>query len=220
MNSQYQLVTAQLNDSTKGGSLLSKPSTALTQPFAVAVSGNEVKENTIEGDLVLGLQLKLSPQARDPNALMALLERSRQLTEESPEYRAMIEELQSFLAQRPGRRVIGLEAKLNDGNRPDLIDDALWLENRFARRLAKEQLSPSLQALFLHCLSQINTAFCAHIHPLIRSGVSPAAVDASVKVLVLDPLHSEIMQVDCSITAESLRGMLYFLTGKCHLQWK
>lgn len=186
----------------------------------LVVSENSISENQVGHDLIVGSQLKIVVEKRSPDALIALLERSRQLSEDDPEYRAMIEELDSFLQARPGRKIVGLEAKLKSGGRDDLIDDADFLANRFARRLARTQMSPSLQALYLHCLSRINSAFCSYIQPLIRGGAQKQVVDAAVYQLVVEPIYEEITAVDSSLTTQMIRGMLYFLTGKCHLQWE
>lgn len=217
-----QRAAAQLEKSLEETILNRKQDALPTPPPAsVSIAGNHIQNNQISGDLkIVGIEYNLTNQTRNPAALIALMERSKQLTVNSPEYRHMIEELQSFLAPRPNRKVIGLEAKLNRGNRQDLIEDASYLENKFSRRLAQDQHSPSLQTLFLHCLSAINTAFCAHIQPLIKSGASPVVIDAAVKIHVIDPMHAELTSVDCSLTTEMVRGMLFFLTGKCHIQWE
>ena len=187
----------------------------------VEITGNCIESNTIRGDLkIIGVQTNIIPQARNPNALIALIERSKRLSEESLEYCNMLDELQSFLTARSDRKIIGLEAKLTGGGRADLIDDALFLEGRFARRLAQGQHSPSSTAMFLHCLSAINSAFSSYIVPLIRTGETFLVVDAAIKLHVVDPVYEELAHVDCSLNIQMVRGMLYFLTGKCHIMWK
>lgn len=241
MNNKYQLMVAEKKNSSPNHAITSsapiltdqigiksdsqsasvgKDSSNLPAAFGPTVTGNEIKENDIHGDVHLGVQYNFNAPIKNPNALMALIERSRQLSKESNEYRDMFEELQSFLEPRPGRNIIGLAAKLTAGNREDLLEDASWYENKFVRRLAREQHCQSFQALFLHCLSQINSAFCAHIRPLIQSNSSTIAVDAAIKTHVIDPLYHELMYVDSALSSDVIRGMLYFLTGKCHIQWK
>lgn len=187
---------------------------------SVSVCDNKIENNHLSGDMVIGNQFKLVMPTRNPVALVSLIERSRKLSETDPEYREILYELQSFLDQRPGRSVIGLQAKLQKGGRPELIDDASFLENKFSRRLARNQHSPALNTLFLHCLSEINSAFCSHIQPLIRSGAPATVVDSAVMNLVIDPIYREILTVDCTLSTEMVRGMLFFLTGKCHIQWE
>jgi hypothetical protein len=189
-------------------------------PATINVKDNEISNNSVQGDLnVVGIQNIFQTKTRNPNALLALIERSKTLAEDSVEYRNMLDELQSFLSIRPGRKIIGLEAKLIGGGRADLIDDAIYLEGKFARRLAQGQHSPSTIAMFLHCLSQINSAFASYIYPLMQlPGSQP--VDAAIKLHVIDPIYEELAFVDCSLNVELVRGMLYFLTGKCHVVWR
>jgi hypothetical protein len=189
-------------------------------PTTVNVKDNEISNNSVNGDLIVaGVQNIFQTRARNPNALLALIERSKTLAEDSVEYRNMLDELQSCVAIWPGRKIIGLEAKLMGGGREDLIEDAIYLEGKFARRLAQGQHSPSTIAMFLHCLSQINSAFAHYIYPLMQqSGVQP--VDAAIKLHVIDPIYEELAFVDCSLNIDLVRGMLYFLTGKCHILWR
>lgn len=201
--------------------LIPKPQHAIqSYPTAINVKDNTISDNSINGDLnVAGVQNIFQTKARNPNALLALIERSKTLAEDSVEYRNMLDELQSFLATRPGRKIIGLEAKLTGGGREDLIEDAIYLEGKFARRLAQGQHSPSTIAMFLHCLSQINSAFASYIYPLMQQpGVQP--IDVAIKLHVIDPIYEELTAVDCSLNIDLVRGMLYFLTGKCHIVWR
>ena len=194
---------------------------SLMSPYSsnsVSVTGNTISGNTVDGNLnVIGVQNYIAPQARNPNALLALIARSKVLAEDCQEYRNMVEELQSFLATRP-RKIIGLEAKLQAGGRADLVEDAIYLEGKFTRRLAQGQHSPSTIEMFVHCLSQINLSFSTWIYPLMQSS-GKQGVDAAIKFYVIDPIYEELTSVDCSLSVDLVRGMLYFLTGKCHVVW-
>lgn len=200
--------------------LIPKPSSVVQhQPSAINVRDNTISGNTVNGDLsVVGVQNIFQSKTRNPKALLALIERSKTLAKDSAEYRNMLDELESFLSNRPGRAIIGLEAKLRGGGREDLIDDAIYLESRFARRLALGQHSPSTTAMFLHCLSQINSAFSSYIYPLMQQP-GPQPIDAAIKLQVIDPIYEELTVVDCSLSVDLVRGMLFFLTGKCHIVW-
>ncbi|NOE51370.1 hypothetical protein GU273_17830, partial [Vibrio cholerae] len=60
----------------------------------------------------------------------------------------MIEEFQEFLSPRPGRKIIGLENKLIEGNRIDLLEDAEYLESKFSRKVSRKQLSDKEQIVY------------------------------------------------------------------------
>ncbi|RTL52415.1 MAG: hypothetical protein EKK46_11030 [Rhodocyclaceae bacterium] len=190
------------------------------QGTSTQVTDNLITNNQINGNVGLGHQTNITIQRPNFNALSEVVSRSKELTTSDPAYVDILEALSDFLAQRPGRKVIGLEQKLINGDRTDLLEDAAFLENQASRRLARNQMSPTLQTLYLHCLAQINTAFCSHIQPLIQSGESKGTVDAATYQLVIQPICEVFSQVDPSFTTEAIRGFLFFLTGKCHIQWE
>ncbi|KJF83679.1 hypothetical protein UA31_02235 [Photobacterium angustum] len=131
----------------------------------------------------------------------------------------MLDELQDFLTARPGRQIIGLDAKLIEGDRLDLLEDATYLENKFARRVSRNQLSDKEQIVYFHCLSKINSYFKSYIQPLIKQGDDISVIDCAIQEKIITPLYEEILTVQ-PMTMEMVMGMLYFLTGKCHLRWK
>jgi hypothetical protein len=60
---------------------------------------------------------------------------------EDPNLEGTIEELAEYTTQRPDREIIGVEAKLLAGGRADAVQNAIYLKNKFERRLARNQLS-------------------------------------------------------------------------------
>lgn len=153
------------------------------------------------------------------NALKELINRTNELFEEDEEYRDFIHELNSLLEQRSGREIIGTEQKLLNGNRQDLIEDSWFYESKFARKLAKGELSRTSQAIFLHCLSTINEEFITNIRPLIEQDADKLIVNQVIERNIIDNLYGQVSSADSSITKQVIRGMLYFLTGKCHIKW-
>ncbi|ELB2037761.1 hypothetical protein QNZ67_002610 [Vibrio parahaemolyticus] len=153
------------------------------------------------------------------NALEHLIIRSQDMAKEDPEYRDMLEELQDFLKARPGRNIIGLENKLLEGEREDLIEDAQYLESKFARKVARGQLSDKEEIVYFHCLSKINSFFNSYIKPKIKANESNENVDSSIQDKIINPIYEEVIVVH-TMSTEMIRGMLYYLTGKCHLRWK
>ncbi|WP_367622044.1 ABC-three component system protein [Thalassospira marina] len=109
--------------------------------------------------------------------------------------------------------------KLEQGNRLDLKQKAVRLKNRFDRKITKKQLSPVVQKVHLQVLSSIITAFDARVRPLIASNASQRDVDTAIHEYVILPAHKAIVRFNDLTTTEDVCGMLYFLTGKCHLVW-
>lgn len=132
----------------------------------------------------------------------------------------IIENLADYITEHPNREIIGLENKLINGNRQDLTDRAILLKNRFERRLAKNQMSLAEQHVYVQILSTISTIWHSKIKPLIDLGTSKNTIDKAIFDDLIEPVHKAVVRFDTLATSELVSGMLYFLTGKCHLVWE
>lgn len=152
-------------------------------------------------------------------ALYQLIRKSEELSESDPDYKYMLEELSEFLDNRPGRKILGLDQKLTEGKRDDLLDDAKYLSNKFARRVSRHQFSKTDNVLFFHCLSVINSSFKQSISAAIKSGEPDKVIDGKILNEIVLPLYNEVSVFSVSISTELIRGMIFYLTGKCHIRW-
>lgn len=132
----------------------------------------------------------------------------------------ILEDLAEYITDHPERKIVGLEKKLENGDRRDLFARASFLKNKFARRVAKNQMSITEQRVYIQILSSINTTWYQLIHPKIVSGANNHEVDQLILNELIKPVHQAIVRFDSTITTETVCGMLYFLTGKCHLVWE
>ncbi|WP_101675438.1 ABC-three component system protein [Alloalcanivorax mobilis] len=130
-----------------------------------------------------------------------------------------IEDLSDLVNSHPNREIVGLEEKLNAGGRGDLVADATYLKNKFERRVAKNQLLAIEQHVYVQILSAIISIWKQKIRPLINSNSGDMKVDEVIFEEILCPIHKAVIKYDSLITTESVSGMLYFLTGKCHVRW-
>jgi len=185
----------------------------------LVICDNDIKNNSAARDFNIGTNISFNEVKSKNNALANLLIRSKQLSETDQEYRYMLEELEEYLLPRPGRKIIGLEEKLKEGNRLDLLEDAAYLENKFARRVTKHQFSTSEEIIYFHCLSKINSSFSHYIKPLFKNTVNTDIIDRVIFDRIVEPLYEEVSEVNAAISTELIRGMIFFLTGKCHLRW-
>jgi len=138
---------------------------------------------------------------------------------ESDELREFIDDLMELTTTR-NRKVIGLENKLHDGNRDDLIEDAIYLKNKFERKVAKNQLFISEQKVYVQTLAFICTVFNNKILPLIRENQTKKEIDSEIFDKIINEVHKALIHYDNTFTTELVRGMLFYLTGKCHLIWR
>jgi hypothetical protein len=135
------------------------------------------------------------------------------------EYIDFIEDLIVYTQNRESEP-IGLEQKLIDGNRNDLISDALFLKERFAKKIAKNQLSISIQKIYVEILGVINTIFRNKIKPLINEKSDDSLIDHAIHTEIIEYIYSQISDNSfIQLNMDDIHGMLYYLTGKCHIRW-
>jgi hypothetical protein len=131
----------------------------------------------------------------------------------------IIEDLTELITKHPEREIIGLEQKLEKGKRVDLFKRARRLKSKFSRRVAKNQMSIAEQQVYIQILAAINTAWYSSINPKIVEGATNDDIDRLIYEEIIKPIHQAVVRFDITVTSETVSGMLYFLTGKCHLIW-
>lgn len=175
----------------------------------------EINGSSFE-DAVLG-DKHVYPEVLHP--LEKAIKLIKEKIEEDPALVGIIEELAEYTTERPDRNIIGVEQKLIAGGREDSIKNALYLKNKFGRRLAKNQLSNIEQHIYAHILGVIEITFNQYVRPLILNGSSKEDIDATIHNKIYEPVYKAIVGFDVTINMSQVAGMLYFLTGKCHLVW-
>ena len=155
----------------------------------------------------------------DPAAITRMLAKIQELSENDEDFQWFVERLDFFTNQKTQTTVIGLEQKLMNGGRDDLIETAIERKDLFAKRLMKSQLNRRRQGIFLYILQKISFAFEELVRPLIEKSVPNDVIDGVIMNGIVDAIYREIMAEDPTIDQSMISGMLYFLTGKCHLIW-
>lgn len=176
----------------------------------------------IHGDLRVGDDtnyiINLPPP--DPTAITRALARFQELSENDEDFQWFVERLDFFTNQKTQTPVIGLEQKLTNGGRDDLLEVAIERKDFFAKRLMKSQLNRRRQGIFLYILQKISFAFEELVRPLIKKGAPNEVIDGVILNGIVDVIYREVMAEDPTIDQYIISGMLYFLTGKCHLIWE
>jgi hypothetical protein len=148
-----------------------------------------------------------------------LLERFRQEAQRDPDFKETIEQLKHYLEKNPSSVVLGVTEKLTRAGRKDDIADALVKKERFAKILHAHMFSPVAQEIFACILGKLEIAFATKIKPLIRAGRSRIEIDAVLYDDVITPCYEGLESNDLKVYYPELVGMLYFLTGNCHIDW-
>ena len=190
---------------------------------AKVISGNEITHNDIGGDLLLQPTIVKLPSydiGGGAEALKTLISHHEKLKEDSPQYLYVLEELQSKIRDIESREVIGLEAKLTSSDRTVYLEQARISSQKASKMISKFQHVKSYQIIFTHILSLILTRFNSQILPMLRDGSDDIAISSAINSTIVEPLYQEVTLAGGFITSELVEGMLYFLTEKCHVEWK
>jgi hypothetical protein len=116
--------------------------------------------------------------------------------------------------------VIGLEQKLINGNQLNFVDFALKAKERYHMKLYKQQFSEVAQKINIHLLSLVENYFMIYVYPKICNGKTSEEVYATIDEQIVKPLRQELQENLLEFTATDIQGMLYFLTGNCHIKWE
>lgn len=123
------------------------------------------------------------------------------------------------------RHTIGLEAKLKDGGfSQSAIEKARRLKMFFAKKSMRFQYYESAQRIDIYLFAKICHRFDTYILPNIES--QPLSeINQMVYEMVVRPIVDEInANGSCDrhlcYTEDDIFGMLYYLTGNCHINWK
>lgn len=187
------------------------------------ITGNSLSDIQVDnGDAFIGVKniIKIERILSNPQNILLLIQQYENIDCASEKFLAMKDELDSYIKPREERDIIGLEQKLTDGGRANSVLAATELKDKFSKRLARYEFSSHMSALHLNLLTKIEEKFNSHIYPLIQSGHSIDVIDQLISEVIIQPLAEEVAPADASLTAKHVRGMMYLLTGNCHLKWK
>ncbi|KGO84774.1 hypothetical protein Q765_19900 [Flavobacterium rivuli WB 3.3-2 = DSM 21788] len=130
------------------------------------------------------------------------------------------DDLQRYLDKRD---TIGLEQKLINGNREYLFDDASWLKQEYAKKLTKFQFFEPAQEIHALLLGIILEKFRNRIYPLIREKSSDIEILKVISEDIVNPILNVLQEEGCDdvmgLDSTDIEGMIYFLTGRCHIKW-
>lgn len=124
--------------------------------------------------------------------------------------------------------------KLDGRSMPDKLADggfsaieifrATKRKHMYSKKLERNKLYETAQLIDMELFSLINLYFETHIEPLIEEGAARKDVKVAVMDKIVQPIIDLINQdgrddTFLNYTTEEIYGMIFFLTGKCHLNW-
>jgi hypothetical protein len=181
------------------------------------INNNSVHQQTNIGNVE---NLNLTPKTR----WQKYFEELNRQVENDERYATFIDDFKEYDTTIKGD--IGLEKKLRDGkfNRTE-IHRALRLKERYAKRVAKNEMFLAQQKIDVEIFSIIDNGFYTYVYPLILENQSKKYILEILNEKVIQPIL-EILNKEgaednyLNYNANDIFGMVYFLTGKCHLNWK
>lgn len=116
--------------------------------------------------------------------------------------------------------------KLEDGgfNECEILQ-ANIRKDKYAKKIVKRELYETEQKIDVELFAFIKLNFETFIEPLIENnsskGIIKSTLNNKVIIPILEILNTEGKDdVFLNYNADDILGMVYFLTGKCHLNWK
>jgi len=187
---------------------MADPATQTTQ------SGNVVAGDQAGRDIIKYIT---SDNSR-PSEMGRLIDRFKAEHQNDPQFEDTVEKLRHY-SKPTGDTVLGLDGKLSAGNRQDLLEFATATKEQFAKSLAKHQFSESAQEIHAYLLAEVFTRFNTHVYPLIRQSSTHAQIADAIQTRVVDPVKALLEDNVLGLYADEINGMLFFLTGNCHVRW-
>lgn len=129
-----------------------------------------------------------------------------------------IDELKYF-SNKIDRQIIGLDKKLSDADLNSIIGYALECKEKFQKLLYSHQYSQAAQEIYLLFLCKTQAIFNFEVKPDFHDLKSTEKMTL-VRKKIADTIHRELGSNPLGIGFTEIFGMVFFLTGNCHLTWK
>lgn len=151
--------------------------------------------------------------------LEKLYERLEKEKNESAIFREIVDELLHFKNNADDKGFIGLEKKLVNGNRISYLHFAETSKEKFAKKLLKNEHSETAQLIYAFLLAKVYSSFQTNIYPRISEGLAEEFINQLVTEYIIKPLEDILGNNLLRIYDDEINGMIYFLTGNCHIKW-
>lgn len=136
----------------------------------------------------------------------------------------VIDELLMYTTKLDGTK--GLEEKLQDGGfQKTFIQKAIIQKEMYAKRATKYECYPAAQEIILSLFARIKNEFDIRIYPMIIKGADVPSIMQEVHKQIVSPILQMIETNGANdqslyFNMDHIYGMIYYLTGMCHLNWK
>ncbi|CAA0140941.1 conserved hypothetical protein [Tenacibaculum maritimum] len=150
-------------------------------------------------------------------------EKLKEEVENDKRYETFIDDFNDYNTIKDG---IGLEQKLKDaGFSKREIIRALTFKDKYARRVVKGEMYLSQQEIDVEIFSIVDSNFYTYVFPKIEKNEEKNVILETLMEKVIQPILDILNREGESdnylnYNSNHIYGMIFFLTGKCHLNWK
>lgn len=148
--------------------------------------------------------------------LYARLEKEKS---ESAVFCEIVDELLHFKTYAKGTEVIGIEKKLENGKRLEYLSFAEKTKEKLAKKLLINEHSETAQLIYAFLLAKVYTSFETNIYPRLSEGHPNEFINHLVSEYIVKPIEDILGDNLLRIYDDEINGMIYFLTGNCHIKW-
>lgn len=135
----------------------------------------------------------------------------------------IIDDLREYKTKLDGKK--GLKEKLTDGGFSSRdIDWAMRRKEQYAKKATKYECYPSAQEINLLLFGEIKAKFDSYVFPRIKQGETIGTIMQLINEVIVSPIMKMLNEngahdEDLHYTSDHIYGMIYYLTGMCHLNW-
>ena len=180
------------------------------------LAGGDISTVTVAGDYLV------QPPLQRDSALSRLYKRLRSEIADDQELSEYIDQLQIFTRSVEDEVVVGLDGKFSAAGRQDELAMAKAMKEMTYGQLRRNMFSRTFQTIYATLMGKIYEEFQTWVRPAIARGADREEIDRLVNLHVVKPIAAELEMCpdyDGAPTTD-VRGMIYFLTGNCHLRWR
>lgn len=158
-----------------------------------------------------------------PTRLERLFQLLAQEVKDNKQIQNTLEDIKYYATKLDGTK--GLEEKLKDGGYSLFeIESALRKKQKYAKKAEKYKFYESAQKIDTILLAEVKLNFETYVYPLIKDNCSLVEVRKTVLEKIIKPLYEKIEKEGASdenlcYSSEDIDGMIFYLTGGCHLNW-
>ncbi|MEG7516202.1 ABC-three component system protein [Morganella morganii] len=154
----------------------------------------------------------------NPTQLMLLQEEYQEEFKNKQTCTVIIDELNHYNTRKS--KIRDLEDKLRVAGYSSLLDDARELKELVSKLIVQYQYYRSAQKIIVFLLSDIHSIFQYKIKPCVVKKEHETKILELIYLYIECALSEKLGINALEIYNRHLRGMVFFLTGNCHLEWE